>query len=62
MKQKLRDPETGELIEVPSREELGMNRGESMTFPVWILIAVSIFMGIIVGMIGINDTVLEVCK
>ncbi len=62
MKQKLRDPETGELIDVPSREELGMHRGESMTFPVWILIAVSIFMGIVVGMIGITDTVLEVCK
>jgi len=62
MKQKLRDPETGELIDVPSREELGMHRGESMKFPVWILIAGSIFMGIVVGMIGINETVLEVCK
>lgn len=68
---KFRDPETGENVDFDkvweelqpaTREELGMNRGKSMTFSVWLLIAVSIFFGIIVGMISITPKVLEVCK
>lgn len=48
-------------MEVPTREELGMNRGNCDSWRLY-AICLSIFFGIIASMIMFTDKVIEMCK